>query len=168
MVYFESAKENNTENTLQLTKNEAIKRGIKYVVVASTSGGTGLRAAQILQNSGIKLIVVAHSTGHREAGNQLMDPEIKKQIENLGATVFIGTDVLTGFTRAMREKERFTELTLISDTLRMFGQGMKVCIEIVAMASDANLLPLGDVISVAGTAKGADTSVIINANCFRY
>lgn len=164
MVYFDSAREDNTERTLQITKDEALKRGIRYVVVASTSGNTGLRAAQILQNTGIKLVVVAHSTGHRKAGQQLMDMEIKKQIENVGGIVFIGTDALTGFTHAMRERERFSEGTLISDTLRMFGQGMKVCVEIVAMASDANLLPVDDVISVAGTAKGADTSVIIGAN----
>ena len=164
MVYFNSAREDNTEKTLQVTKDEAIKRGIRYVVVASTGGNTGLRAAQILQNTGVNLIVVAHSTGHRKAGQQLMEPEIKKQIEKLGGVVFVGTDALTGFTRAMREKERFTELTLISDTLRMFGQGMKVCVEIVAMASDANLIPVDDVIAVAGTAKGADTSVIIGAN----
>ena len=164
MVYFSNTGEKNTERTLQVAKDEALKRGLKSVVVASTSGNTGLRAAQILQNTGIKLVVVAHSTGHREAGQQLMDMEIKTQIENLGAVVFIGTDALTGFAHAMRERERFSEGTLIADTLRMFGQGMKVCIEIVAMASDANLIPIGDVISVAGTRSGADTSVVIGAN----
>jgi hypothetical protein len=164
MVYFDKRGEENSERTLQITKDEALKRDIKYLVVASTRGNTGLKAAQMLQNTGIKLIVVAHSTGHREAGQQLFDGEVKKEIENLGGVVFIGTDVLTGFSMAMRAKGRFAEQTMIGDVLRMFGQGMKVCVEIVAMASDANLLPLEDVIAVAGSGRGADTSVIIGAN----
>ena len=46
----------------------------------------------------------------------------------------------------------------------MFGQGTKVAVEIVAMASDADLLPVEDVIAVAGTGKGADTCLVIGAN----
>ncbi len=164
MVYFDNAGEDNTEGTLQIAKDEALKRGIRFLVVASTRGNTGLRAAQILQNTGIKLVIVAHSTGHMEVGQQLMDMEIKKKIENLGAVVFIGTDALTGFAIAMRGKQKFSEGSVIADALRMFGSGMKVCVEIVAMASDANLLPVEDVISVAGTRYGADTSVVIAAN----
>ena len=53
---------------------------------------------------------------------------------------------------------------LIADALRMFGQGMKVCVEIVAMATDANLVPVTDVIAIAGTARGADTATVIAAN----
>lgn len=164
MVYFDKSGEGNTERTLQIAKDEALKRGIKSIVVASTRGNTGLRAAEILQDTGIKLVIIAHSTGHREAGQQLMDGEIRRRIEGLGAEVFIGTDALTCFPHAMRDKGRFSEATLIADTLRMFGQGTKVCVEIVAMASDANLLPMEDVIAVAGTGRGADTSIIIAAN----
>lgn len=164
MVYFDKKGSDNTERTLQIAKDEALKRGIKYLVVASTRGNTGLQAVQMLQNTGIKLVVVGHSTGHREVGQQLMENELKKQIENLGGVVFLGTDVLTSFPTAMKNKGRFSEQTLIADALRMFGSGVKVCIEIVAMASDADLLPVGDVIAVAGSGRGADTSVIIAAN----
>ncbi len=164
MVYFDKRGAENTERTLQIARDEALKRDIKYLVLASTSGGTGVQAAQMLQNTGIKLIVVAHSTGHREAGQQLMDMEKKTEIENLGGVVFIGTDALTGFATAMRKKERFTDETLIGDVLRMFGSGTKVGVEIVAMASDANLLPVEDVIAVAGSGRGADTCLVIGAN----
>jgi len=46
----------------------------------------------------------------------------------------------------------------------MLGQGIKVCVEIVAMAADAGLIPFDDVIAVAGTDRGADTVAIIRAN----
>ena len=164
MVYFDKRGSENTEKTLQLAKEAALKRGIKYLVVASTRGNTGLQAVQLLQNTGIKLVVVGHSTGHREVGQQLFDSDKKRQIESLGGVVYLGTDALTSFPTAMRSKGRFSEQNLIADTLRLFGQGTKVCVEIVAMASDANLIPVEDVITVAGSSQGADTSVIIAAN----
>jgi hypothetical protein len=164
MVYFDSKGADNTEKTLQIARDEALKRDVKHIVVASTRGNTGLHAAQLLQNTGIKLIVVGHSTGHIEAGQQLFDMELKKQIENLGVTVYLGTDVLTGFPSAIRKRNRFSEETIIADTLRMFGQGMKVAVEIVAMASDANLIPVADVIAVAGSGRGSDTCILVGAN----
>jgi uncharacterized protein len=46
----------------------------------------------------------------------------------------------------------------------MFGQGIKVCVEIAAMAADAGLIPAGDVIAVGGTGRGADTAAVIAAD----
>jgi len=164
MMYFEQAGRDNTEQTLQIAKDEALKRGIKHVVVASTIGDTGLQAAKMLKGTNIKLVVVTHSTGHREAGEQLFNEEMKKEIESLGGVVFTGTDTFTGYEIAMGTRRWFSPQALISAVLRMFGQGMKVCVEIVAMAGDANLVPLEDVIAVAGTGRGADTAVVIGAN----
>ncbi len=63
----------------------------------------------------------------------------------------------------MGAKKWVSPQAMISSVLRMFGQGMKVCVEIVAMAADAELIPVEDVISVAGTGRGADTAVVIGA-----
>jgi hypothetical protein len=164
MVYFDTRGPDNTERTLQIAKDEALKRNISHVVVASTRGQTGLQAARLMQNTGIKLVVVGHSTGHIEPGQQQMDMGLKRQIEDLGTVVYLGTDALTSFPVMMRKKNRFSEQTMIADTLRMFGQGVKVALEIVAMASDADLLPVTDVIAVAGSGKGADTCLLVAAN----
>ncbi len=163
-MYFNSKGPDNTEKTLQVAKEEALKRGIKYVVVASTRGRTGLQAAQLMKNTGINLVVVGHSTGHREAGLQLFDTGLKKQIEDLGATVYVGTDVFQAWIGAMKKKDRFAEQAVIADTLRMLGQGVKVSVEIVAMASDAGLIPMADVIAVAGSGQGSDTCILVGAN----
>ena len=163
-MYFEQAGKDNTEQTLQIAKDEAARRGIGYLVVASTIGDTGLQAAKMLQGTDIKLVVVTHRTGHREAGEQLFNQEVKKEIESLGGVVFTGTDTLTGYEIAMGTRRWSSPQALISAVLRMFGQGMKVCVEIVAMAGDANLVPVEDVIAVAGTGRGADTAVVIGAN----
>ena len=51
---------------------------------------------------------------------------------------------------------------VMANTLRMFGQGVKVCTEISVMALDAGLIPYGvPVIAIGGTNKGADTSIVI-------
>jgi hypothetical protein len=167
-VYFEQVGQDNTEKCLQIAVDEAQKRGIRHLVVASTVGSTGLQAAQMTIDSDIQVIAVAHSSGHAgdsdNPGKQLMPDDTRKEIEDLGGIVFIGTDVLTGFPIGIRARGGYSEQSLIADALRMFGQGMKVCVEIVAMATDANLIPVDDVISVAGTGRGADTAAVIGAN----
>ena len=67
-MYFEKAGKENTEATLKIAKDEALKRGIKHIVVASTWGDTGLRMAQMLKGTGLNLIVVSHNVGFKEAG----------------------------------------------------------------------------------------------------
>ena len=54
---------------------------------------------------------------------------------------------------------------IIAYTLRLFGEGTKVAVEIALMASDAGLIPAGeDCISVGGTGRGADTAVLLRAD----
>ena len=53
---------------------------------------------------------------------------------------------------------------IIAHTLRMFGQGTKVCVECAAMACDCGAIASGEpVIAVAGTGGGADTVLILKA-----
>ena len=57
-----------------------------------------------------------------------------------------------------------TAATLMANLLRCFCQGIKVCFEIVLMATDAGLLTTGEkIIAIAGTARGADTAVVMQA-----
>jgi len=54
---------------------------------------------------------------------------------------------------------------IVAETLRLFGQGIKVAVEIVMEACDAGLVPEGeDVVAVAGTGTGADTVAVIRAH----
>jgi hypothetical protein len=55
-----------------------------------------------------------------------------------------------------------TESDIMADTLRVFGQGLKVAIEIAMMAADAGLVSTSErVISVGGTGRGADTAIVL-------
>jgi hypothetical protein len=92
-MYFEKAGKENTQKTLQIAKEEAVKRGISHIVVASTFGETALSAAEMLKGTGINLVVVTHNTGIREPDLQTFDLDIKKKIENMGGKVHTGTMV---------------------------------------------------------------------------
>lgn len=163
-MYFGQAGEQNIEDALRIAVEEADKRGIKHMVVASTRGGTGLKAAQLLEGKGIALIVVSHNIGFSEEGAQEFDEATKAKIEKLGGTVYTGTMVLRNLGTAIRSVQSYSQQDLVANTLRMFGQGIKVCVEIAAMAADAGLIPCDDCISVAGTGWGADTVAVIRAN----
>lgn len=163
-VYFEKAGRENTQETLEVAKEAALKRGIGHIVVASTYGDTGLSAAELLKDTGVKLVVVTHNTGFKEQGLQTFDPEIKKKIEGLGGEVLTATMVLKGLGAALKERGNQSDEQVVADTLRILGQGTKVIIEIVAMSADAGLIPFSDVIAVGGTGRGADTAAIVKAN----
>lgn len=159
---FEKPGYRNTEQALEIMREGIMRYGVKQVVIASTRGGTGLAAARLLQDTGVKLVVVTHNYGFKEPGTHEMTPETRQEIETLGARVHTGTMPFRNIGTSIREKMGYSQQDLIANTLRIFGQGIKVCVEIVMMAADSGLITHDDVLSVAGTAKGADTVALIS------
>lgn len=162
-MYFEKAGKDNTELTLKLAIGKAKEKGIKHIVLASTTGETALKAIGMLADSDIKLIVVTHNTGFKEDGMQEFSVEARDKVQSAGGVVYSGTMVLRNLGRAIKDKVGSSEDLIVRNVLVMLGQGTKVCVEIVAMAADAGLIPFGDVIAVAGTGWGADTAMLIKA-----
>jgi hypothetical protein len=159
----QSAGAQNTNATLQAAFEVAESRGIRTVVVASTEGQTGIEAAEMGAQRGIGVIVVTHNTGFEQAGEQQLGAEARRRIQAAGARLHTGTLVLRGVGSAIRKKFGGSQEELIAAVLRLFGQGMKVCVEMAAMVADAGLVPASeDVVCVAGTAKGADTAALIS------
>jgi hypothetical protein len=65
----------------------------------------------------------------------------------------------------MKKHQGLYPTYIVAETLRLFGQGIKVAVEIAMEACDAGLIPEGeDVVSVAGTGRGADTVAVIRAH----
>lgn len=159
IVYFESPGPQNTEETLKAARARADENGIKQVVVASTYGETGKKAVEIFPPSEFNLVVVTISMGFEKEG-WIMPKEAREELIRSGAKVLtathaLGDDVNSAF--------GFTAPNLvIAETLRKFGQGMKVAVEIVLMAADAGLLEMDkEVVSIAGTDRGADTALVV-------
>lgn len=136
----------------------------KDIVVASTTGVTGLKAAERFGKKA-NVVIVTHAYGYPGENKIEIDKRTVKKIEELGGRVFTGTILTSSLEKSFSEKYGSAYLgTIIADTLRRFGEGTKVCAEIVMEAADAGLVEEGrDIIAVAGTGRNADTVCIIKA-----
>jgi len=158
---FEKPGYKNTEAALAVLREGVERYGVDQVVVASTHGDTGLATAKLFQGSGVKVVVVTHNVGFKTPGEVEMRNETRAAIAELGATVHTGTMPFRNIGTAMRGLQGYSQQDLVAGTLRVFGQGIKVCVEIVMMAADSGLISTADVLAVAGTARGADTVALI-------
>lgn len=154
-----------TSTVLEKIRDFAEDRDIQNIVVASTSGKTGVKAAEIFEDTDINLVVVGHSTGFREENEQEMEEGEIKKIRNLGGDIFIGPMIFHNINLPIKESSGFSSHNLVADVLRLFGQGTKVALESVLMACDAGLIDSGkDVIGIGGTGSGADTGLLIRSS----
>ena len=84
---------------------------------------------------------------------------LEKSIRVLTASHALGDGVGSAFSEKYGGK--LLE-EVVRDTLCRFGQGMKVCVEIVLMAADSGLIPMNDeIMSIGGTGEGADTCIVV-------
>ena len=162
--YFEKTGPDNTEACMEIVARAAAE-GCKHFVVASTSGATGLKAAKLLADQDVNLVVVGHSVGFRGPNVDEFLEEHYREIVARGGKVFKGTILTHSLETSLAEQFKGSAPTLlIANTLRRLGQGIKVCCEIVMEAVDAGLLPEGEeVVAVAGTAWGADTVALVRS-----
>jgi hypothetical protein len=160
-TYFEKPGRENTEEVLHIVRQRAEELGIKTIVVATTVGDTAVKAMDTLQ--GLKIIVVTHIAGMRSPNTQEFTEGNREIVEGKGGVVFTTTHTFSGLSAAMRKKfNTYVIGDIVANTLRIFGQGMKVVCEIVLMAADGGLVRTDeDVIAIAGTGRGADTAVVL-------
>jgi hypothetical protein len=160
-VYFQAPGEQNTESLLELVKGYAQAEGIRGIVVASTTGETGVKASRLFRD--FNVVVVSHHVGFQKPGVWEMEEENRKKILENAAKILTATHALSGVERAVRKRfGTIMPLELIAHTLRLFGEGTKVCVEITIMAADAGLIPVDrDIIAIGGTGRGADTAMVI-------
>ena len=158
---FESRGPRNTDRTIEIAKRRAGELGIRTILVASSQGETGLQVAREFQGSNV--IVVTHSTGFLGPNVQRLTEEKRAAIEALGAKVLTCQHALGGIGRAVRKKLGTYQIDeIVAFTLRIFGQGMKVCAEIALMAADAGLVRVDEMcIALGGSGRGADTAVVL-------
>jgi len=169
VTYFNEAGKQNTDTLLRIVKEYVEKEGIINIVVASTTGETGVKTSKIFK--GCNIVIVTHCFGFREPGKIELEDEYRREILANGAKIFTGVHALSSVERAIRKDfGTIQPLELIANTLRLMGEGTKVCVEITLMAADAGLIPVDkDVIAVAGTGRGADTALRIQpANTGRF
>lgn len=158
-MYFSERGKGNTDRTIELAVKTAKERGIGHIVVASNTGDT----AEKLLDCGIDVVCVTHAYGYREKGENEMPQEVRARLIEGGMRVYTSSHVLSGVERGISNQAKgMYPAEIMSYTLRMFGQGVKVCVEISTMALDAGLIPYGEkIVAIGGTQRGADTAAIL-------
>jgi len=143
-VYFFEPGPENTDDVVEAVARRVKEGDAKTVVVASTSGQTGVRFAEALRNKA-DVIAISH---------EKMNPKLKKNIINLGGVAVDGTHLPL-------HKGRIDD---VRNTLYILGQGFKVAVEVILIAADKGLIePYRDVVGVGGSGEGADTAIIARA-----
>jgi hypothetical protein len=161
VTYFEHRGRGNSERVLQLVNRRAAELGITDVVVPSTGGSTGLTAVETLV--GLQVVVVTHATGYTEPGRQEIPTGVIADLQARGAKVLTTTHAFGGVGRSVRKKfGTWGVEELMAQTLKRFGEGVKVAIEVSLMAADAGLVsPQREVIACGGTGHGLDTALVL-------
>jgi hypothetical protein len=158
VVYFDESGAENTETTFKLVRERLRQDEIKKIVIASTTGATARKAMDFFKEQGIKLIVVPHQFDFHRAENAFPS-ELAEILRHAGHDVHFGTMLF--------HTDDFygsNNPTTMANLLRCFCQGIKVCFEIVLMATDAGLVMSGErVIAIAGTGWGSDTALLMQA-----
>jgi len=166
-LYFEQVGAVNTAEIVKAAVGRAIELGLGYIVLASSTGATAREALAAGEAAGYrgKWVVVGSHVGSREAGQNRMEEQARRELEAQGASVFFGTHALSSVSRSFRQKWGGIDmLETIADVLRRFCAGVKVCVEIAVMAADAGLVPVDqDIVAIGGTGGGADTAVVLRA-----
>ncbi|AGK61903.1 hypothetical protein Asulf_01937 [Archaeoglobus sulfaticallidus PM70-1] len=160
--YFEKPGKQNTERTLELAVKRAEELGIRYIVVASSTGETALKLIELVEGKNIKPVVVTYHRGFYREGEDSMDKSTEERIREK-AILVRQSHILSGLERSISRKLGGASRTeAIAEALRsLFGHGLKVCVEITIMAADSGAIPIEEVIAVGGRARGADTAVVI-------
>lgn len=158
-MYWPKKGKEKTAQTVDLAVKKAEELGIKHMVVASCSGET----AMLLANRGLEVVCVTHHVGFDGPGIDEMSAEMRDKLTSAGIKILTTTHLMAGLDRAVRNKfGGVYPAEIMAQTLRMLGQGVKVCIEVAGMALDAGLIPYGEeVITIGGTVEGADAAIVV-------
>lgn len=148
-----------TDRVIEMAVARARELDIRKLVVASCSGKTAMK----LIGCGLAVVCVTHQVGFHKPGTDEMSAGMRRTLQEKGVKLLTTTHFMAGIDRALRMQfGGIYPSEIVATTLRMFGEGTKVCIEISIMATDAGLAEPGrELVALGGTGKGADTALVI-------
>ncbi len=163
IVYFSERGAANTGRTLELAEACCRENAIGKIVVASSTGETALKMREMAE-AAVEVVGVTYGAGSKFVDKVEAFNRNRERVAAAGITIVRGIHALSATERGFENKygAKYIPLNLVSDTLRMFGQGMKVCVEIAIMAAEhGHITPDEDVVAVGGSGRGADTAVVL-------
>jgi uncharacterized protein len=181
----------NTDETLTVLQNTL--HPLEYLIVASVTGESAVKAAQRIKNRKIVCVTcpqgmfwevnamnadlfdkIPELKARREEWQKRkldrvplsMTEENKAKLDALGVPIVRGTIPLFGPSFSMRlHLRKTTALDVVAKTLELISPGTLVCMEAVLMATDAAVIPEGELVyAAAGTEMGLDTAWIVRSS----
>lgn len=151
VTYFDLPGKVNTLSTLKIVERRAKEASIKTIILSSSGGYTASEAIRVFKGEKIKLVVVSSK---KNLPNKLVE-----FLNQAGHLVLYSSDY------EFNHPEEAWEL------LRRFSEGMKVCVQLVLMATEVGMVDVGDeVIALGGTGAidyeaggGVDTAIVMEA-----
>ena len=162
-IYFQNKGPENTDHAIECAVTYCESQSINTIVVASSTGETALKVREAA-GPGCEVVAVTYCAGSRFADKVEAFKANRRKVEDAGIKIVQGIHALSATERTFENKygAKFIPLNLVSDSLRMFGQGMKVCVEIAIMAAEHGFINnRDDVVVLGGSGRGADTAVVL-------
>jgi hypothetical protein len=160
-TYFDSQGSANTDEALRLAKQRADELGIKNIVVASSTGETGVKASRLFK--GYNLVIVTSVAGYSNPDEIRLKPENRDEIVMNGGKIVMAAHAFGSIGRSIHSRFNTIQVDeVIANVLRLFSEGVKVALEIALMSVDAGHMRTGEeTIAIAGGGSGADTAIVI-------
>lgn len=160
----EKWRQEETENTLKIGVATAMEHDWDLVVATST-GDTLYQLLEIAKEMGSsqRIVAVTHAYGVCAPGKNEISVAMRQELEQQGVTFVTAAHALSGGERGLSKVfGGVYPVEIMAATLRMFGQGVKVCVEISLMALDCGAISFGcPVVAIGGTGQGADTCCVL-------
>jgi len=168
ILYFNKPGPHNTGNIMRAVKERAKEDDVKHVVVASISGQTALRVAEELKELGILVVCVSGFPGwgtQHGVEYPFIKKETRERLEKLNVSIVDRMpSTLSGDTLdyGLARYGYMPVSWVVAETLEAVGgYGLKTAVEVALMATDSGTVPpAANVISIAGSDKGADTAIV--------
>lgn len=163
-LYFDTPGPANSADCVAAAVARAEELGVRHLVAASTTGDTAERLREAVGEREMRVICVSYHAGFH-SGDGAMPLERREELRARGIEVLICSHALSGVERSIYRKfGTIGPLEIMAHTLRCFGQGFKVAVEIAVMAADAALVPTDeDIICLGGSGQGCDAALVLRA-----
>lgn len=163
--WFERPGPENTDAVIRCVSRRLSEGDLHHVVIASGTGETAAQLMTYIEDLNAQLVCVTHHAGFSGDDEVELEREYVSQLRKGGASILTASHALSGIGRSISKTfGGVTPVEMIAAVLRLFGQGMKVCVEIAVMAADSGVAPTDqDILCVGGTGRGADTAVVLRA-----
>lgn len=164
ITYFLKTGVSNTDKAMSLAVERVAEGDITKVVVATSTGDTGLKVYDAFKDvGGVDVVPVILNAGSKYSAPEGAWTKNKKKYDKLGLKYVQSIHTFSGVERAVKARWNTAgPALLIGDALKLSGEGFKVCVEIAVMACDCGAIaPEDKVLVLSGSGHGVDTCLVV-------